>query len=63
MSENHDRDERVMHVDCKTFGTADAILADGTPVYLKTTQAHGDYSTQMALYEMLFGYNRAMSKD
>ena len=63
MSENRDQDELSARPDCETFGTADAVLADGTPVYFKPTKTGVDYSTQLALYEMLFGYNRAMGKD
>lgn len=57
-------DGRHVCSNCETWSMApDAILADGTKVYFKPTSKHGDYSLQLALYEMLTNYKRAIQKD
>ena len=41
----------------------DAILQDGTPIYLKTTNPHIQAGVQLALYDLLMGYKRAVQKE
>ena len=50
--------------DAKYFGTADAILPDGTPLYFKTHERPPEgLSIQLELYSFLLGYGRAMDKE
>ena len=41
----------------------DAILSDGTPLYLKTKNIPGGENLQNELYTMLFDYKRAVAKE
>lgn len=47
---------RQVCLSCEGFGGPDAILKDGTPLYMKTTPSRGDYgSLQLYLYSLLNG--------
>ena len=49
---------------CESWGTApDAILDDGTHLYLKTKLNTDGLPLQLQLYEQLCGYKRAMQKE
>lgn len=49
---------------CETWSAApDAILADGTRLYLKPTEKPKYGSLQSELYEQMLGYKRAMRED
>lgn len=43
---------------CERFGGPDAILKDGTPLYLKTSSNPSGLPLQLQLYQMLFGENK-----
>lgn len=49
---------------CETWSDApDAILADGTPLYLRSTEKPKYGSLQLELYDLLTGYKRAIGKE
>lgn len=49
---------------CETWGAGpDAILSDGTPLYLKTPTNPASGSIQLELYAQLMDYKRAVSKE
>lgn len=45
---------RQVCVVCEGFGGPDAILHDGTPLYLKTSGIPNGTPLQLQLYQMLF---------
>ena len=57
-------EKRQFCPNCETWGMApDAILPDGTALYLKPTSKNINASIQMALYEQLLDYKRAIQSD
>ena len=46
-----------------TSPNPDAILPDGTPLYLKTARYHDGKPLQLELYEQLMNYRRAVDKE
>ena len=48
---------------CEGSAVPDAILKDGTRLYLKTSKTPGMLPLQMELYEQLMGYKRAVDKE
>lgn len=48
---------------CEGAATPDAILSDGTPLYLKTSNIPTGKNLQLELYEQLLGYRRAVVKE
>jgi hypothetical protein len=58
------RDGRLLCPVCEGHATPDAILPDGTPLYLKTGPTKPEYaSLQLELYDMLSNYKRALYKE
>ena len=39
---------------CIGFGFADAIMPDGTPVYIRTRKSENPFSPQLQIYTSLF---------